>query len=785
MRRFFLLIFLWSQLLAAQVENHRLSGNVTYNGNPVAGARVEVAETGQAQTTGKQGAFRFQLPAGTYHLSVSYKDIKLNRKITLHRDVHLTLELHPATEQLQAITVNLSRAGDQTPVSKDNLTREQIRKRLDVHDVPYVLEDLPSVVSFSDAGNGVGYTGIRIRGISPQQINVSLNGIPLNDPESQSVYWVDIPDFLTSVRSVQVQRGIGTSNFGTGAFGANIDLQTETFSAKPYFRFSSVLGSFNTAKVSLAGSTGLLGKHFSVVARWSGIRSDGYVDRAFSRMRSHYLAATYRAGHHRLSLIHFGGHERTYQAWYGVDWETFRTNPTFNYAGAIYDDQWNVVDYYKDQVDDYTQNHYQLHYSFRPSAGVQYRLTAHYTKGYGYYEQYKQDQSFDKYGLAPLVFGTDTIRHTDLIRRKWLDNDFYGIIAGMQRQTGAMQWTLGLGANRYTGDHFGKIIWARYASGSEKGHTYYFNTGIKTEWNGFVKTEYRLSDRINLYTDIQIRKLDYSARFDPARTFDDDERFSINDRLLFVNPKIGLFYRAGEHWSFYTSLARAHREPNRTDYKENSIKPKPETLNDWETGVHFAGERFHWKSTFYLMYYRNQLVYSGRLNPTGYPIRENVGRSYRAGIENSLAYRRGPWDLSAAFTLSDNRNLDYKAWDGNQYKSYGNTQISYSPAVTGSLRIGYALAHQIRAELTGKYVGKQYLDNRNIPESVLPAYHVENFVLTYENKIRKKSVKYLLKFKIINIFAVKYAANGYMWGNTAYVFPQAGRQFFLTLDVRI
>ena len=785
MRRFFLAVILWGQIVSAQTLTHKLGGTVTQNNRPVAGATVRIAETGKEQITGNNGNFLFELPAGTYHLSVTYKGEKRQRTVQLDKDMYLQIELNVPAEQLLPVTVDLSRAGDQTPVSKDNLTGEQIRRRLDAQDVPYVLEDLPSTVGFSDAGNGVGYTGIRIRGISSQQINVSLNGIPLNDPESQSVYWVDIPDFLGSVRSVQVQRGIGTSNFGTGAFGANIDLQTETFSAKPFFRFSSVLGSFNTAKVALAGSTGLLADHFSVLARWSGIRSDGYVDRAFSRMRSHYLAATYRTRRHRLSLIHFGGHERTYQAWYGVDWETFRTHPTFNYAGAIYDDQWNVVDYYKDQVDDYTQNHYQLHYTFRPAPGVQYRLTAYYTKGYGYYEQYKQDQDFDKYGLTPLVFGTDTIRSTDLVRRKWLDNDFYGFIAGMQRQTGNMHWTVGLGANRYTGDHFGKIIWARYASGSEKGHTYYFNTGIKTEWNGFVKTEYRLNDRLNLYTDIQIRKLDYSARFDPSRTFDTDEHFAINDRLLFVNPKIGLFYRPGEHWSVFTFLARSHREPNRTDYKENAIKPKPETLNDWETGVRYTSRQFEWKSTLYLMYYVNQLVYSGRLNNVGYPIRENVGRSYRAGIENQWTYRMTPWDVNATLTLSDNRNLDYHGWDGNRYKSYGNTHISYSPAVTGGLRIGYAFSDAFKAELTGKYVGKQFLDNRNIPASVLPAYHVENFGLSYATFSPKKSVKYLVNFKIVNIFALKYAANGYMWGNTPYVFPQAGRQFYLTLDIRI
>ena len=786
MRRFFLflLFILTGYGLQAQSTHYLLTGRVLCAGKPVSGALVETVWD-KDTLTDSNGIFHLKLTPGFHTISISKDTCGLLKDIHITKDTSITFSLEYEKKYLMDIVdINMSRQND--PVTITELGRNFIEANDEGKDIPYLLDEIPSAISFSDAGNGVGYTGIRIRGISPQQINVSINGIPLNDPESHSVYWVDIPDILGSTSRIQVQRGIGVSRFGTGAFGANIALSTKGFSHNPGGNLSISGGSFNTQKISGELHTGKLRNGFSFKARASWLHSDGYVDRAFSGMKSYYLAGRYETDKDYLTFIHFGGHERTYQAWYGVDWETFRTHPTFNYAGAIYDNNGNIIRYYDDQVDDYTQNHYQLHYTHYFGLQGKLHLALHYTKGYGYYEQYKQDQKFEKYGMEPLVFGSDTVKRTDLIRRKWLDNDFYGITASMEMPSANpdAHWTLGLAANRYDGRHFGRVIWARFADHTEKDHTYYLNTGIKSEYNGFIRNRYYLTENIPVFSDIQIRHVDYVASYDPSRTYDPGEAFQTSDHLTFINPKIGISYIFHGGRRAYLSAGITHREPNRTDYKENDIKPKPERLYDLETGLKYD---FHngllMNFTYYYMYYKDQLVYTGKLNNVGYPIRENVGQSYRTGIEATARYQLIKWKWLANLNLSDNRNLHYQTWENNTLKDYGKTRISYSPSLVGYLKSEYLPGKNFSIWASFKYVGKQYMDNRNIPESVLPAYHYTDAGITWQAKNKAGFRKILVGLKIFNIFDQKFAANGYMWGNTAYVFPQAGRHFMITGNI--
>jgi len=786
MRRFFLLsIFvLFTASAWSQTRLYSLRGVVTCRQKPVEHARV-VLKPGDYQTyTGPDGHFRFHIPAGKYQLEASYEHCHATLTLNVKSDtlVRVTL-IESVSEQLSTVVINAGRAAEDEPVSQTTVYARQLESKDLSKDVPYLLDEVPSLVSYSDAGNGTGYTGLRIRGISPQQINVSINGIPLNDPESQSVYWVDVPDLASSTRSMQVQRGVGLSQFGTGAFGANINLQTETFARRPSAFVSTTYGSYNTQKLTGKWTTGLLHDHWSFGGRISRLHSDGYIDRAFADLNSYYFSAGYRSDKHQLALIHFGGHERTYQAWYGVDWETFRTNPTFNYAGAIYDENGQIIDFYDNEVDDYTQKHYQLHYAYRPSGDQTLKIALHYTKGYGYYEQYKQDQSFGKYGMTPLVFGSTVIDHTDLIRQKWLDNDFYGAISTFEIRRPSSTWLIGGAFNQYVGDHFGQVIWARFADHTEKDHIYYFNTGIKTEYNGFIRNQYFLNDQWTLFSDMQVRHVDYTATYDPSRTFDPDEAFETSDHLTFINPKIGVNWEVDTHQRWYAFFANTHREPNRTDYKENAIKPKPESLYDWETGYRWNQDRWQVALTGYYMYYLNQLVYTGKLNDVGYPIRENVGRSYRTGVEFEGRLKEENWELKSALTLSRNRNIDYIAWEDGQPVNYGQTVISYSPSVVAYGQAVYRPAPEWEIAFSSKYVGRQYMDNRNIPSSVLPAYHREDASVSWRAKHTDKE-RILVKLNIFNIFAVKYAANGYMWGDDAYVFPQAPRHYSLTLDIR-
>ncbi len=781
MKKLLLLFLLAGWTVWAQEVN--ISGKVTdENHQPLAGAVVAVKEIRLKKATDFNGEFLLKVKPRKYTLTVSYTGYQTKEIVVIaQRDTYLNIRLKPKAEQLDEVIINAVKATPDMPVAQSNVSKEQLQEQNLGQDVPYLIETLPGVVVTSDAGAGIGYTGIRIRGISSQQINVTLNGIPFNDPESQSVYWVDIPDIAANTQSLQIQRGVGTSSFGTGAFGASLNLQTVQIDQEASAGIQTAYGSFNTKKTGVKGTTGLLNQHFSFTGHFSKTTSDGYIDRASAKLKSYYLSGAYKDDKNTLKALIFGGHEITYQAWYGVDKQTFDNNPTFNYAGAIYDNNWHVIDFYDNQVDNYKQDHYQLHFSHKFSKDLKLNLATHYTYGRGYYEQYKQDEDFSDYGFTPIVINGQTIDHTDLIRRKWLDNDFYGAIASLEYRTKAGHYIFGLAANEYDGRHFGRVIWAQYASDSKIRHEYYRNTGIKKSVNGFAKTLYQISHKFKLFTDVQFRKISYKVDGTVAW----QTPWTMSDDLFFINPKIGLYYDLNPENDLYLSLAQTHREPNRDDYQNATLdKPKPETLNDIEAGWKYQSGNLKTEINLYGMFYKDQLVLTGRITNVGDPIRENVGESYRIGVETQLAYRLNKkFDFQGNLSLSDNRNKEYITRENSQFKVYKNTKIAYSPDVVGAGIITYHAFKQFKIQAITKYVGSQYMDNRNIDASKLDSYWLENLLFRYETGNNKWVKNAALTLKLNNIFNQKYASNGYMWGDDPYYFPQAGFNVLAGLNI--
>jgi len=783
MRKILVLLLLLSVWYMGAQEV-KINGKVTgENDQVLVGAVVSIEEIGKKKVTDINGEFSLKVKPEKYTLTVSYTGYETKKTLVeAQRDTYLHIRLKPKFEILDEVIINAVKATPDMPVAQTNLSKTELQEQNLGQDVPYLLDMEPSVVVTSDAGAGVGYTGIRIRGISAQQINVTLNGVPFNDPESHGVFWVDIPDIVTNTESIQIQRGVGTSSFGTGAFGAAINLTTDKISKTPYASVQTVFGSFNTKKYGVKASTGLLNNHFEFTGHFSKTTSDGYIDRASSDLKSYYLSGTYIDDKNTLKAIAFGGHEITYQAWYGVDKATFESNPTFNYAGAIYNDAWEIVDFYDNEVDNYKQDHYQLHYSRKFNKKLKFNLTTHYTYGRGYYEQYKQDEDFADYGLTPININSNVIDKTDLIRRKWLDNDFYGIIASLNLKTDAAQYIFGLAANQYDGRHFGRIIWARYASDSKIRHEYYHNTGVKKSVNGFAKVIYSISDKLKLFTDVQFRKIDY----DVNGTVDWQTPWKMSDDLFFINPKLGLYYNLNRANELYLSVAQTHREPNRDDYQNATTAiPKAETLNDIELGWKYRSGKLTSEVNLFGMFYKDQLVLSGKITDVGNPIRENVGESRRIGIETQLAYLfNQKWHIQANLSWSDNRNKEYIANENGNLATYKNTKIAYSPDMVAAVAINVKPLKGLKLQAVTKYVGLQYMDNRNIEASKLEAYWIQNVLMSYQLPKTNLYKNANLSLKLNNIFNKKYASNGYMWGDTPYYFPQAGFNVLAGINIK-
>ncbi|HEX9979965.1 MAG TPA: TonB-dependent receptor [Flavobacterium sp.] len=677
---------------------------------------------------------------------------------------------------IDEVMVKAVRAAEKTPVTFSNFSKKEIEQRNLGQDIPLLLNYLPSVVSTSDAGNGFGYTGIRVRGSDATRVNVTINGIPYNDSESSGTFFVDLPDFASSLENIQLQRGVGTSTNGAGAFGASLNLLTEKTSEKAGAEISNSVGSFNSRKHTLKFTTGLLNEHFEISGRLSVLHSDGYIDRATSDLKSYFLQGTYIGKSTMIKALVFGGKERTYQAWNGIDAETLATNPTFNFSGMYTDENGNTR-FYENEVDDYSQDHFQLHWNEQFSDNWNTNLAFHYTIGKGYYENYKEDADFGEYGLTPVIAGGETISETDLVRRKWLDNDFYGMTFSANYNTEKLDFIVGGALNNYEGKHFGEVVWARFASASEPGDHYYDQNAQKSDFNVFTKANYQVGKRLNLFADLQLRLVDYHTVVDPAR--------KVDENFTFFNPKAGLTFSISDASHIYFSYAHASKEPNRTDYENG--RPKAEKLHDIEVGWRFNSGKFRISSNLYLMYYEDQLVKTGEIDEIGNEIRSNVDRSYRTGIEVDAMVQVTPkFSLSPNITVSQNKILDYTIMTETGMRNFGNTNISFSPALVSGLIASYRIADSFTVSLLNKYVGEQYAGNIDTEITKLDGYTVTDLNIVYEWRPRKIFSSILFTGLVNNVFDAEYVSNAYLYGeNYLSYFPQAGINFLVGITLKL
>ncbi|WP_294269580.1 TonB-dependent receptor plug domain-containing protein [uncultured Chryseobacterium sp.] len=665
------------------------------------------------------------------------------------------------------------------PVAKEiiNVQRDLDSRNLG-QDLPFLLKNQTSVISTSDAGNGVGYTGFRIRGVSGTGINVMMNGVPYNDSESQGTFFVNVPDLTSSASQIVIQRGVGTSNNGAAAFGASINVISKDPEEKFYVKTDDSYGSFNTYKYSAEAGSGKFWKNrLSVMGRYTNIHSDGYIDRAFSDLHSYNFTALFEEGKTRIRLMAFGGKEKTYQAWNGIDRKTWETNPRFNYSGAIYDADWkNITGFYDNETDNYRQSHYQLLWQQEFNDRWNLETTLHYTKGKGYYENYKQGDPFARYNLPDFMNNGQVEQYSDFIRKKWLNNDFYGIVSTLYGKFDNLDLNFGVVGNQYYGRHFGNVTGVFYPQIDE--HEYYRNRSVKNEVAGFAKALYRVND-FEFFGDLQLRNVDYDTRILQAG---DDEGADLNKSWLFFNPKMGINYRIG-NGKIFISYAHAHREPNRDDLMAN-YNVLAEKLHDYEAGFEKQIGIFSLTANLYYMYYVNQLVLNGELNNVGAFIRTNSGKSYRRGIEvGTLAKLSKQWELSGNFSASQNRNLDFKMEDGAAVRDLGNTQISFSPDLIANLNVKFNPDEHFRLALINQYVGRQYLDNTGNDDLRLNDYFLMDFNAQYQFKIKNNDIA--LKLLVNNIFNRKYVNNGAVWDGQPYYFSQAGTNFMFGISWKI
>lgn len=824
-------------------SQHKLSGKVTNaNGEPVVDAIVGIENTYRTILTDIDGGYEFvNLKAGSYKVTVSHVGFQPKSKtIDVNADMTVDFTL-PEGNKLKSIVIqDVFDVNENTPMAYTKVDRDDINELNLGQDLPFLVRFTPSVVTTSDAGAGVGYTGFRIRGSDASRINVTVNGVPLNDAESQGVFWVNMPDFASTTDQIQIQRGVGTSTNGAGAFGGSVNIQSSDARDSAYGEFNNSFGSFNTHKHTILFGTGKINGHWSFDGRLSGIFSDGYVDRATSDLRSYYLAGGYYGEKTTVRAITFAGAERTYQSWWGVpeavlsgDEEAI-TEHYYNNLGSIYNTEQDSVNLFESgrnynyytydrEVDNYNQDHYQLHFQHQFNKQLSLRVSGHYTYGRGYFEQFRLQDDMSDYAIDPInfsdpgdtvfipnpiipgdtlfydVFGDTsyTINQTDLIRRRWLDNDFYGGIFNLNYTNGKrLTIDFGGGWNQYDGDHYGEIIWAQYANNTEIRDRFYDNRSIKTDMNSYLKARYWINEDFSFYGDLQVRNINYLAG-----GIDIDQRFiSIDTNFLFFNPKAGLTYNFNDKHKLYGSFAIANREPVRNDFIDAPAGriPSHETLYDYELGYEFQSSKFFINANLYYMDYQNQLVLTGELNDVGSAIRTNVDESYRAGVELSWGYqpvKRLNW--AANLTLSQNKigNFEEVIYDYTngfdiQTNEYSNTDIAFSPNIIAASQLTYEPVDELEVSWQTKYVGKQYLDNTSNDNRAIDPYLVNNIRLTYA--IHPKWMEEI-EFNVLvnNVLNEQYSSNGYTYSfifgdliTENFYYPQAGINFLAGINLR-
>ena len=781
MKKITTFLFLFVSLLT-NAQSYQFTGKVVdENQNPLAAATLLVKEINKGFTTDFEGNFSMQLTKGTYSFQVSFLGYtSIFKKMTLQTNEEVTFQLTPDTLVLEEVLVAAVRVNTDVPVTFSNLSKKEIAKRNLGQDIPILLNYLPSVVSSSDAGAGVGYTYMSVRGSNGERINVTINGIPYNDAESHGTFWVNLGDFASSTQNLQLQRGVGTSTNGSGAFGASLNILTDAVSEEASAEISNAMGSFNTRKHTVKFSTGKLNEHIEIAGRFSNIASDGYVDRASANLKSYYLQASYTDTNTLIKGVTFGGKERTYQAWYGLTADELATDRRQNpYT-------------YENEVDDYQQNHYQLHWNEKINENWSSTLGLNYTKGAGFFEQFKEEETATD-------FNNLILEGSDVIVRRWLENDFYVFNFNTQYKSASLNLISGISYSNYTGDHFGEVIWGeKFAPNANYSDRYYFSDAKKTDASVFTKATFTVSDSFSAYADLQWRYVTYQTQ----GLTSDRVPIDVAANFRFFNPKFGFTYTLNEKNKLYTSFAVANREPNRNDF-EGGVSTA-ETLHDFELGWRSKNEILKLNTNIYYMNYKNQLVLTGAIDDVGAPIRTTSGSSYRLGIEIDADIRLSDqFSISSNAALSSNKNRDFfLTRDGKDTpQSLGNTDLSFSPEMVLGNIIAYQPKENIQISFLSKYVGKQMMSNYSSAIStndILNSFFTSDLNVVYEIQPNSIFKSVMFSALINNIFNKEYVDRGYYytyddtWSapgmkitvDGAGYYPQATRNFLVGVTLK-
>jgi iron complex outermembrane receptor protein len=766
-------------LASAQLS---ISGKITNtSGEVLPGATITIANPSASIVADATGKFSFNdLKPGNYSLKASYIGYQpVTKNINLTASQTVNFSLGNGVMVTDEVTVSATRAGKKSPTAFTNLSKKDLEKNNYGQDLPYLLNQTPSTVVTSDAGAGVGYTGIRIRGSDGTRTNVTLNGIPLNDAESQGAYFIDLPDLASSVDNIQIQRGVGTSTNGAGAFGASINIQTTTRRDTGYAELNNSIGSYGTLKNTVSLGSGLVGGKFTFDGRLSRIKSDGYIDRAKSDLKSYFLSGAYYGKNTLIRVNVFSGQEKTYQAWNGVPEDTVAVHPT----------------YYNNQTDNYTQNYAQALITQKVTNNLTFNGALHYTKGFGYYEEYKNTDSLSHYGVTPVIIGGTTFATTDLVRRLWLNNDFYGLTYAFNytpKQN--LNFTLGGAYNEYRGAHYNNIEWTQQSTNIPPDYEYSRDNARKNDFNIFAKADIKLND-VTLFADMQYRHIYYSfLGYDRNRN-----NVQQNATFSFYNPKAGITYQLNEQSNAYLSFAIGNHEPSRDDFTQSTpgSRPKSENLKDWEAGYRYSNAGVNFGINGFYMDYNNQLVLTGQINDVGGYIHSNVKDSYRAGVELDGKVRITPqfyWAATASLSRNKVKNfvefIDNTDTGGQDEVKYGTTNLAFSPSFVGSSELNFVPVKGAEIAFISKYVGKQYLDNTSNETRKLDAFFVNSVRLHYSFKTN--AIKNIgIGLQVNNLFSEKYSSNGYTYSDieggsrvnyNAY-FPQAPRNFMASLSL--
>lgn len=791
-----------------------VSGKISEENNAILpNATIRLKGKTLVTSSDANGNYAFKnLPAGTYNFLVSFLGYQTQElSLNLQDNAVVNFKLKHMAFLGNEIVVSSTRASANSASTFKNIDAATIAKNNFGQDLPFLLDNTPGVVITSDAGAGVGYTGIRIRGSDATRVNVTLNGIPYNDSESQGTFWVNMPDFASSVDNIQIQRGVGTSTNGAGAFGGSLNIQTTAGETDAYAELNNTFGSFNTWKNTVKLGSGLINDKFTFDARLSRIKSDGFIDRAASNLKSYFLSGAYHGKTDLIRVNVFSGSEKTYQAWNGIpesrlNGDLAGMNAYIDRNGLNQADAENLLNAdsrtynsftYNDQTDNYWQDHYQFLYAKQFSNKLSFNGALHYTKGKGYYEEFKESQKLTNYGLQPVIIGATTISRTDLVRRRWLDNDFYGFTYAFNYKPATkLNLTLGGGYNEYKGGHFGQVIYAQFGSNGNNDRHYYDNNGFKTDFNTILEATFNPIEKLNIFADLQYRNIYY----DVLGTDKNLNQLTVKDKLSFFNPKFGASYFINKQATIYASYSIANKEPGRDDYIniDAGTLPKSERLNNFEAGYRFNNDKISGGLNVYGMWYKDQLVVTGKINDVGEYYRQNVANSYRTGIELDLTYPiNDQFSFLANAAISRNKIKTFTEFidnydnGGQIVNNYNNTAISFSPNAVISGELVYNPIKSFAIALQSKYVGEQYLDNTQNDTSKLNAYLVNNARLAYDFKYKGlKNINIALLAN--NIFNKKYESNGYTYGYFSggalttenFYFAQSGTNLMLNLNMK-